>query len=167
MIRSFIVLLSFVLIFGLACNQADQTKSQQKETHASKTSEAVANTPVKTSVDTIAVVDSVMVAPETNAASKITFVELGSVNCIPCKKMQPVMKAIEEKYGDQVEVVFHDVWKDPEPGKKYGVKMIPTQVFLDATGKEIMRHVGFFPEEEIDAFLQKQGLTTVNPTTKG
>jgi thiol-disulfide isomerase/thioredoxin len=30
---------------------------------------------------------------------KVTFIELGSVNCIPCKQMQPVMKSIEEKYG--------------------------------------------------------------------
>ena len=42
--------------------------------------------------------------------SKVTFVELGSVNCIPCKKMQPVMKAIEEKYGEQISVIFYDVW---------------------------------------------------------
>lgn len=46
--------------------------------------------------------------------SKVTFVELGSVNCIPCKQMQPVMKAIEEKYGDQVNVVFYDVWKEDQ-----------------------------------------------------
>ena len=31
--------------------------------------------------------------------------------------MQPVMKAIEEKYGDQVKVIFYDVWKDDQ--KKY------------------------------------------------
>lgn len=30
---------------------------------------------------------------------KVKFIELGSVNCIPCKMMQPVMKAIEERYG--------------------------------------------------------------------
>lgn len=44
------------------------------------------------------------------AKPKVTFVELGSVNCIPCKAMQPVMKSIEEKYGEQVKVVFYDVW---------------------------------------------------------
>ena len=42
---------------------------------------------------------------------KVTFVELGSVNCIPCKQMQPIMKSVEEKYGDQVKVIFYDVWK--------------------------------------------------------
>jgi thioredoxin 1 len=39
----------------------------------------------------------------------VTFVELGSVKCIPCRQMQPVMKAIEAKYGKQVNVVFYDV----------------------------------------------------------
>ena len=42
---------------------------------------------------------------------KVTFIELGSVNCIPCKQMQPVMKSIEEKYGEQIKVIFYDVWK--------------------------------------------------------
>ncbi len=93
-------------------------------------------------------------------AAKITFVELGSVNCIPCKAMQPVVKAVEEKYGDQVKVVFYDVWKPDQRqyAQQYGIKLIPTQVFLDKEGDEIMRHEGFFPEAEIDAFLQKQGL---------
>ena len=90
----------------------------------------------------------------------ITFIELGSVNCIPCKMMQPVMKAIEEKYGEQINIVFYDVWK-PEQSKYaqiYGIRLIPTQVFLDKEGKELFRHEGFFPEAEIDQFLQKQGL---------
>lgn len=89
---------------------------------------------------------------------KIEFVELGSVNCVPCKKMQPVMKSIEEKYKGLVKVTFHDVWKDDAPAKKYGIDLIPTQVFLDAGGKELMRHEGFYAEEEIDKFLQSQGV---------
>ncbi|MCX6159425.1 MAG: thioredoxin family protein [Ignavibacteriota bacterium] len=89
---------------------------------------------------------------------KIEFVELGSVNCIPCKKMQPIMKSIEEKYKGLVKVTFHDVWKDEAPAKKYGIDLIPTQVFLDANGKEIMRHEGFYPEEDIDNFLKSQGV---------
>ena len=92
---------------------------------------------------------------------KITFVELGSVNCIPCKQMQPVMKAIEEKYGDNVRVIFYDVWtKDQKPyAQKYGIRLIPTQVFLDENGKEFFRHEGFFPEAEIHKLLNKRGVT--------
>ena len=90
---------------------------------------------------------------------KIEFVELGSVKCIPCKKMQPIMKSIEKKYGGQVKVTFYDVWEDDAPAKKFGIELIPTQVFLNTKGNEIMRHQGFFAEEEIDKFLQSQGLT--------
>lgn len=91
---------------------------------------------------------------------KITFVELGSVNCIPCKQMQPVMKAIEEKYGAQIKVVFYDVWKDDQKkyAEKFKIKLIPTQVFLDENGKEFFRHEGFFPEKEIDKICEKKGL---------
>jgi thioredoxin 1 len=91
---------------------------------------------------------------------KVTFVELGSVNCIPCKAMQPVMKEIEEEYGDQVKVVFHDVWTDEGKayGEQYKIRAIPTQVFLDKNGKEYFRHMGFFPKEEIVKVLGKQGI---------
>lgn len=91
---------------------------------------------------------------------KVTFIELGSVRCIPCQQMQPIMKSIEAKYGKEVKVDFHDVWTDAgKPyGVKYGIEAIPTQVFLDETGKEFYRHVGFFPEEELVKVLQQKGV---------
>lgn len=91
---------------------------------------------------------------------KVTFIELGSVKCIPCQKMQVVMKSVEEKFGDQVKVVFYDVWT-PE-GKPfadlYNVNLIPTQVFLDKHGKEYARHEGYFPEEELVKVLNEKGV---------
>jgi len=94
--------------------------------------------------------------------AKITFVELGSVNCIPCRQMQPVMKSIEEKFGDQVEVVFHDVWKDKAPAQKYGIQLIPTQVFLDENGKEFFRHEGFYAEDEIIKLFETKNVKPLN-----
>jgi thioredoxin 1 len=101
---------------------------------------------------------------EFQSKTKVTFVELGSVKCVPCIQMQPIMKSVEEKYGEQIKVIFYDVWTDE--GHKYAeiykIQLIPTQVFLDENEKEIFRHVGFFPEAEIDKFLQEQGLTIIN-----
>lgn len=109
----------------------------------------------------IAILASVSIyAQNNNTKPKVTFVELGSVNCIPCKQMQPVMKAIEDKYGDQVKVIFYDVWKEDQKkyATQYGIKLIPTQIFLDANDKEFLRHEGFYPEAEIDKLLQVKGL---------
>ena len=91
----------------------------------------------------------------------VTFVELGSVRCIPCKKMQPIMKEIEEKYGEKgVKVVFYDVWTEAGApyAKQYKIMAIPTQVFLDKDGKEYFRHMGFFPKDELIKILEKGGI---------
>jgi thioredoxin 1 len=91
---------------------------------------------------------------------KVTFVEIGSVNCIPCRAMQPIMKAVEEEYKGQVKIVFHDVWT--EKGKmdaaKYNIRVIPTQVVLDRDGKEYFRHEGYFPKAEVVRVLKMQGI---------
>lgn len=91
---------------------------------------------------------------------KVTFVELGSVKCIPCKQMQPIMKEIEEEYKGQVKVVFYDVWTaEGKPYlKEFGIRAIPTQVFLDKDGKEYFRHQGFFAKDELVEVLKTQGV---------
>jgi len=91
---------------------------------------------------------------------RVTFVEIGSVNCIPCRMMQPVMREIEREFPVQVRVVFHDVWTPAgRPyAQKYGIQAIPTQVFLDKNGKEYYRHIGFFPKEEVVKILKMKGV---------
>jgi thioredoxin 1 len=89
---------------------------------------------------------------------KVTLLEIGANACIPCRKMQPIIKEIAEEFPDDVQVVFFDVWKDPTPANKYGVRLIPTQVFLDKNGQEFSRHVGFFPKEEILKVLKEKGV---------
>jgi len=91
---------------------------------------------------------------------KVTFVELGSVNCIPCKMMQPIMKEIEKEFAGQVKVIFYDVWTEAgRPyAEQYRIRVIPTQVFLDTDGKEYFRHEGFFPKEELVKILKQKGV---------
>lgn len=88
----------------------------------------------------------------------VTFIELGADRCIPCRQMQPIMKDIAKTFADRVQVVFYDVWKDPEPARKYKIRLIPTQVFVDQKGNEVFRHVGLFPKEEVLDLLKKHGV---------
>jgi thioredoxin 1 len=90
----------------------------------------------------------------------VTFVEIGAARCIPCKAMQPIMKAVAEEYRGKVLVVFHDVWTQQGrlDAEKYNIRMIPTQVFLDREGKEYYRHEGYFPKVDVVRVLQMQGV---------
>jgi thioredoxin 1 len=77
------------------------------------------------------------------------LVDLGAGKCIPCKQMAPILEELKKEYAGRMEVEFIDVWKNPDAGKAYGVEMIPTQIFYDASGTELFRHTGFFGKEDI------------------
>lgn len=139
--RFIMLLLAFAITFSVTSCSKD-AKPEKKQTES--------------------VSESKTEATESQSKALVTFYELGSVNCIPCKQMKPVMEAIEKKYGDQVKVIFYDVNKEEEKSEEFGIRLIPTQVFHDKDGKEIHRHEGFYPEAEIDKFLQAQGLKVNN-----
>ena len=45
-----------------------------------------------------------------------------------------------------------------DAGAKYGIRIIPTQIFYDAAGKELFRHEGFFGREDILAKWKEFGV---------
>lgn len=89
---------------------------------------------------------------------KVVMLELGSVGCIPCEQMKPVMEKLRTAYSKNLEVIFVDVRVDNKTGRRFNARMIPTQVFLDKGGKEFHRHIGYYAYEEIVPVLKKQGL---------
>lgn len=86
------------------------------------------------------------------------MIDLGAGACIPCKKMKPILEQATIDYQGYADIVFIDVWKDRSQGPQYGIRMIPTQIFFDADGKEVSRHEGFMAREEIDQRLAEMGV---------
>lgn len=86
------------------------------------------------------------------------LVDLGADKCIPCKMMAPILEELKTEYPGKLEVVFIDVWKNPDQAKKYKINLIPTQIFYDASGKELFRHEGFFSKESIMAKWKEFGI---------
>jgi thioredoxin 1 len=77
------------------------------------------------------------------------LVDLGADKCIPCKMMAPILEEMKKDYAGTINVEFIDVWKTPDKAKEYGITIIPTQIFFNASGKELFRHEGFFSKEDI------------------
>ena len=100
--------------------------------------------------------------PATATAQKLPkLLDLGATKCIPCKKMAPVLEELKKDFAGKLEVEFIDVWQNPAAAKKYGVNLIPTQIFYDAAGKELYRHESFFGREDILTKWQELGLKLV------
>jgi thioredoxin 1 len=87
------------------------------------------------------------------------LLDLGAGRCIPCKMMAPILEEMKKDYAGALEVEFIDVWKNPEAGKQYGIEVIPMQIFYDAAGKELFRHIGFYAKADILAKWQELGVT--------
>jgi thioredoxin 1 len=88
----------------------------------------------------------------------VTMVDVGAKACIPCKMMIPVIESLSEEYEGRAAIVFIDVWKNPDESPKFGLRAIPTQIFYDKDGNEVMRHEGYFSKEEIIKVLTKLGV---------
>ncbi len=98
-------------------------------------------------------------APGQAVARKIPrLVDLGAGKCIPCKAMAPILEALKAEYAGRMDVQFIDVWKDPDAGKAYGIRIIPTQIFYGPDGKELARHQGFMGKDEILAQWKAVGV---------
>jgi thioredoxin 1 len=98
------------------------------------------------------------IPPDVPVKGMVTMVDLGAKSCIPCKMMAPIMEKLEKDYKDKAAILFIDVWKDPDQAKRFGIRVIPTQIFYDKQGKEVLRHTGFMSEEAIVAQLKKLGV---------
>ncbi|MHC4622364.1 MAG: organomercurial lyase [Planctomycetota bacterium] len=93
------------------------------------------------------------------------LVDLGAAKCIPCKMMAPILEELKAEYAGRLEVDFIDVWQNPDAAKEYGIKIIPTQIFFDASGKERFRHEGFFSKEDILAKWRELGVSLAPKVT--
>ncbi len=143
-----IIVIALVVVVGIII----AIKQQDKDT--TSLSATGANT------DTISVeekaVDDLKSSLKKGSLPKL--VDLGAGKCVPCKMMAPLLEELKVEYKDRLEVAFIDVWKKPDEAKKYGIKIIPTQIFYDVSGKELFRHEGFFSKEDILAKWKELGV---------
>jgi thioredoxin 1 len=92
------------------------------------------------------------------SSGKPTVIDLGARTCIPCKKMAPILESLSSEYRNKAAVLFIDVHENSAAADKFRIQMIPTQVFFNAQGKEVKRHVGFMEKAEIVKELKAAGL---------
>lgn len=92
-------------------------------------------------------------APPAN--SRPSLYDFGMGKCATCLQMEKILEKVKGKYGEQLNIrkLYPD--KEKQLFSQYKIVAVPTQVFLDASGKEVERHMGLFPEAELVKKLQE------------
>jgi thioredoxin 1 len=105
------------------------------------------------------------VAAAPSASGVPRLVDLGSVTCIPCKMMAPILEELKKEYAGRLSVEFYDVVQNPAVAKQYNMKLMPTQIFFDASGRELFRHEGFFAKDDILAKWKELAVDLAGPSS--
>ena len=92
------------------------------------------------------------------ATGRPVVVDFGGSMCMPCKMMEPIMEGLKKDYAGRAEVLLIDGDRYPAAAEQVGVDTVPTQVFFNSDGKEVHRHQGFMPRENIVAKLAEMGV---------
>jgi thiol-disulfide isomerase/thioredoxin len=91
-------------------------------------------------------------------SGKPTMVEFGAPGCAPCDMMEPILAGLKKKFSGKLNVLFVHVGQEQILGARFGIQVIPVQVFFDKNGLEVFRHTGFFPLEEVEKKLSQIGM---------
>jgi thioredoxin 1 len=93
------------------------------------------------------------------SSGKPSLVDFGSTGCRPCDMLAPILETLKKKYAGKLNVLFIHVGQEQILAARYGIQTIPMQFFYDKDGKEVFRHVGFWPQAEIEKKLAEMGVT--------
>jgi thioredoxin 1 len=99
-----------------------------------------------------------VIPPKVPVKDMVTMVDFGAPFCAPCKAMAPFLEKLEKDFKGRAAIVILDVGKAPELSERFGISEIPTQIFYNKQGKEVLRHTGFMKEEAIVKQLKKMGV---------
>jgi len=92
------------------------------------------------------------------ASGRPSMVDFGASGCQPCEMMAPILETLKKKHEGKANILFVHVRDEQVLAARYGVQSIPVQVFFDKDGKEVFRHVGFFPQDGIEKKLAELGV---------
>lgn len=79
-------------------------------------------------------------------SDKLVVLDFWAVWCGPCRMLGPIVNEIGEEYKDTVVVGKLDVDNNPGVASKYGIRNIPTILFIK-NGEVVDKNVGMAPKQ--------------------
>lgn len=85
--------------------------------------------------------------------SKIAVADFYSDTCVPCKRMSPVLAALEKQYPGDLYIAKVNVAYEKELVEKYQIQSTPTLLFFK-NGELVERLSGAKKKEELEQIIE-------------
>ena len=85
--------------------------------------------------------------------SGLALVEFYSDSCVPCKRMSPVLSALETEYPEKLYVAKVNTAYDRELVEQYGVRATPTFLLIKE-GEVVEQFSGARKKEELEQLIE-------------
>lgn len=87
-------------------------------------------------------------------SDKLSVIDFWAEWCGPCKALTPVIEQLSTEYAGKVNIGKLDVDSNPEVSMKYGIRSIPTILFVKG-GQVVDKVVGAVPKAHLQSTIQK------------
>ena len=81
------------------------------------------------------------------------LVALGTGDCKACLDLAPILDELAREYDGRLVIEEINVYARPSAYEEFALQALPTQVLFTADGREVWRHEGFAPRDELIAAL--------------
>ena len=92
--------------------------------------------------------------------NKPVIVDFYATWCGPCKRVAPVLEELQKEYGDDIQIYKVDTDKSPAVSAAFGIRSIPSFLFIPAKGKPTMAQGALPKKTFVKAITDAMG---VNP----
>ncbi|HRN94806.1 MAG: thioredoxin [Chitinophagales bacterium] len=87
-------------------------------------------------------------------SDKVAIVDFWAEWCGPCRAIAPIVEELSKEYEGKAVVGKLDVDNNPETAMKYGIRSIPTILFIK-NGQVVDKHVGAASKNHFVDILNK------------
>lgn len=99
-------------------------------------------------------IENEQILSEVINSEKLVIVDFFAEWCGPCQMLAPILKNLEQKYTDSIEVYKVDVDESQAAAMRYGITAMPTLLFFK-DNQEIERQVGYLDEEKLEKIIKE------------
>ena len=86
--------------------------------------------------------------------SKPCIVDFYTTWCGPCKRLAPVLENLAHEYDNKIIIYKIDTEKEPELAQVFGIRSIPTLLFIPQTGQPQMAK-GALAKEQLEKVINE------------